>query len=383
MEHKNGTYNIAVIKGDGIGPEITDQALLALDAVGEKSGCKFEYEFLLGGGAALDVHGIPLPDETVEACRASDAVFLGAVGDPKWDGEPGSNRPEMAILGLRAALGLFANLRPALIFEELADASPIRPDIIEGSLDILIVRELNGGIYFGPKSTDILTDGNTGDEVLAALNRADGRDRWTGATAYDVEIYSESEVRRIGKVAFEMAAKRSGRVMSVDKANVLESSRLWRGIMEDMQASEYPGVELDHMYVDNATQQLIKNPKQFDVIVTSNMFGDIISDEASQITGSIGMLPSASLGEGAFGLYEPIHGSAPKYAGKDRANPIATILSAAMMLRYTFSLSDEAAAIESAVSKFLAAGYRTPDIMAEGLTEVGTRRAGELIASMV
>jgi 3-isopropylmalate dehydrogenase len=376
-------YKIAVIKGDGIGPEITDQALLALDAVGTRFGHSFNYELLLGGGAALDVHGIPLPDETVEACRNSDAVFLGAVGDPKWDGEPSNNRPEMAILGLRAALGLFTNLRPALIFEELADASPIRPDIIKGSLDILIVRELNGGIYFGPKSTDTLTDGKTDDEVLAALNRFDGKNRWTGATAYDVEIYSESEVRRIGKVAFEMARKRGGKLMSVDKANVLECSRLWRRIMEEMRAAEYPDVELDHMYVDNATQQLIKNPKQFDVIVTSNMFGDIISDEASQITGSIGMLPSASLGDGAFGLYEPIHGSAPKYTGLDRANPTATILSAEMMLRYSFSLAAEADAIKNAVTKFLAAGYRTPDIMAEGFKKVGTKKAGELIASFV
>jgi 3-isopropylmalate dehydrogenase len=289
----------------------------------------------------------------------------------------------MAILGLRAELGLFANLRPALIFEELADASPIRPDIIRGSLDILIVRELNGGIYFGPKSTAALTDGRTDDEVLAALNRFDGKGRWEGTTAYDVEIYSESEIRRIGKVAFEMAKKRGGRLMSVDKANVLESSRLWRRVMEDMRAADYSDVELDHMYVDNVTQQLIKNPKQFDVIVTSNMFGDIISDEASQITGSIGMLPSASLGEGTFGLYEPIHGSAPKYTGLDRANPIATILSAAMMLRYSFSLMEEANAIESAVSKFLKAGYRTPDIMADGFTEVGTKQTGTLIAELV
>jgi 3-isopropylmalate dehydrogenase len=376
-------YRIAVIKGDGIGPEITDQALLALDAVGARFGHNFKYEFLLGGGAALDVHGIPLPDETVEVCRGSDAVFLGAVGDPKWDNEPGANRPEMAILGLRASLGLFANLRPALIFEELADSSPIRPDIISGSLDILIVRELNGGIYFGPKNTNTLTDGKTDDDVLAALNRSDGKGRWTGATAYDVEIYSESEIRRIGKVAFDMARKRGGHLMSVDKANVLESSRLWRKLMEEMRSAEYPDVELSHMYVDNVTQQLIKNPKQFDVIVTSNMFGDIISDEASQITGSIGMLPSASLGDGAFGLYEPIHGSAPKYAGLDRVNPIATILSAAMMLRYSFSLADEADAIENAVTKFLAAGYRTPDIMADGFTEVGTQKTGERIASFV
>ncbi|MDR0519686.1 MAG: 3-isopropylmalate dehydrogenase, partial [Clostridiales Family XIII bacterium] len=340
-------------------------------------------EYLLAGGAALDVHGIPLPDETVAACRESDAVFLGAVGDPKWDGEPGSNRPEMAILGLRMALGLFANLRPALIFEELADASPIRPDIIKGSLDILIVRELNGGIYFGPKHTDTIMGGNTPDAVLAELNKADAKNRWEGTTAYDVEIYSEGEIRRIGKVAFEMAKKRNGRVMSVDKANVLESSRLWRRLMEETREADYPDVTLEHMFVDNATQQLIKNPKQFDVIVTSNMFGDIISDEASQITGSIGMLPSASLGESSFGLYEPIHGSAPKYAGMDRANPIATILSAAMMLRYSFSLKDEADAIENAVSSFLKAGYRTPDIMADGFTEVGTAKTGELVASMV
>jgi len=376
-------YKIAVIKGDGIGPEITDQALLALDAVGAKFGHKFNYTFLLGGGAALEAHGIPLPDETIEVSKASDAVFLGAVGDPKWDGEPGSNRPEMAILGLRMALGLFANLRPALIFDELSDASPIRPDIIKGSLDILIVRELNGGIYFGPKSTGTLENGKTDDAVLAALNESDGKDRWRGATAYDVEIYSESEIRRIGKVAFEMAKKRGGKVMSVDKANVLESSRLWRRLMEEMRDTEYPDIELEHMFVDNVTQQLIKNPKQFDVIVTSNMFGDIISDEASQITGSIGMLPSASLGEGSFGLYEPIHGSAPKYTGLDRANPIATILSAAMMLRYSFSLASEADAIEQAVSSFLKAGYRTPDIMAKGFTEVGTKKTGELIASFV
>jgi 3-isopropylmalate dehydrogenase len=383
MKEKNMDYSIAVIKGDGIGPEITNQALLALNAVGAKFGHKFSYEYLLGGGAALDVHGIPLPDETIAACNASDAVFLGAVGDPKWDDQPGANRPEMAILGLRMALGLFANLRPALIFEELSDASPIRPDIIKGSLDILIVRELNGGIYFGPKNTATLAGGNTDEKVLAALNSFDGKGRWEGKVAYDVEIYSESEIRRIGKVAFEMAKKRSGRVMSVDKANVLECSRLWRRVMEEMRAAEYPEIELEHMFVDNATQQLIKNPKQFDVIVTSNMFGDIISDEASQITGSIGMLPSASLGEGTFGLYEPIHGSAPKYAGLDRANPIATILSAAMMLRYSFSLREEAEAIEKAVSSFLAAGYRTPDIMANGFKKTGTAKTGELIASMI
>jgi 3-isopropylmalate dehydrogenase len=378
-------YRVAVIKGDGIGPEIVEQALLVLDAVAEKYGCGFKYEYLLAGGAALESHGVPLPAETVSACKSADAVFMGAVGDPKWDGEPGSNRPEAAILSLRKELGLFANIRPAMIFPALASASPLKSEIIEGSLDIVIVRELTGGIYFGPKSTNLIGEGKAagGDGILSALIAKAGIDRWKGNTAYDVEIYSEYEILRIGRIAFEMAKGRKKFVTSIDKSNVLESSRLWAKVMTDLQASEYPDIELRQMYVDNAAQQLIKDPKQFDVIVTSNMFGDIISDEASQITGSIGMLPSASLGEGRAGLYEPIHGSAPKYAGTDRANPIATILSAAMMLRHSFSLEAEASAVETAVSDFLAAGYRTPDIAAKGTSPVGTKRAGELIAGYV
>jgi 3-isopropylmalate dehydrogenase len=375
-------YKIAVIKGDGIGPEITEQAIKSLDSVAQKFGHKFDYEYLLAGGAALDVYGIPLPRETVDACTASDAVLLGAVGDPKWDNEPGNNRPEIAILGLREQLGLFCNLRPALIFEELADASPLRPEIVGGAMDILIVRELTGGIYFGPRATETISGSSAHGAVLREFKGYANGSAPDGRVAYDVEIYHENEVRRIAKVAFEMAMKRGKHLTSVDKANVLDSSRLWRAVMQEV-SGEYPDVALDHMYVDNATQQLIKNPKFFDVIVTSNMFGDIISDEASQITGSIGMLPSASLGEGSFGLYEPIHGSAPKYTGLDRANPIATILSAAMLLRYTLNLAEEANAVDDAVRKFLADGYRTPDIMTEGMKPVGTRETGDLVAGYI
>ncbi|MDR3072538.1 MAG: 3-isopropylmalate dehydrogenase [Clostridiales Family XIII bacterium] len=373
-------YKIAVIKGDGIGPEIVDQALLTLNAIATKYGHTFSCEDLLAGGAALDVEGIPLPKATVDACRASDAVLLGAVGDPKWDNEPGGNRPEKAILGLRAELGLFANLRPATVFDELASASPLKKEIIGSGFDILIVRELTGGIYFGSRGTEILTEGKAPNALIERLS--EGRSIPAGRFAYDVEQYSEFEIRRIATTAFEMAMKRDRRVASVDKANVLDSSRLWRAVMEEVQQS-YPEVTLEHYYIDNTTQQLIKNPRQFDVIVTSNMFGDILSDEASQITGSIGMLPSASLGEGKFGLYEPIHGSAPKYTGLDRANPIATILSVAMMLRYSFDLKQEADAVENAVKKFLAEGYRTPDIFTEGKTLVGTAECGRLIADFV
>jgi 3-isopropylmalate dehydrogenase len=375
-------YKIAVIKGDGIGPEITDQAIKSLDRVAEKFGHSFGYEYLLAGGAALDAHGIPLPKETVDACRASDAVLLGAVGDPKWDNEPGSNRPEIAILGLREQLGLFCNLRPALIFADLADACPLRPEIVGGALDILIVRELTGGIYFGPRAAETVSGGTAKNAALREFKGYRDGSAPDGRVAYDVEIYHENEIRRIAKVAFDMAMKRGKHLTSVDKANVLDASRLWRAVMEEVGA-EYPGVTLDHMYVDNTTQQLIKNPKFFDVIVTSNMFGDIISDEASQITGSIGMLPSASLGEGSFGLYEPIHGSAPKYTGLDRANPIATILSASMLLRYTLGLAAEADAIEAAVRGFLAEGYRTPDIFTDGMKPVGTRETGDIIASLI
>lgn len=354
-------FKIAVVKGDGIGPEVVDETIKVLDKIGEKYGHKFNYTDVLAGGAAIDATGKCLPEETVEICKASDAVLLGAVGGPKWDNLPGDERPERALLGLRKALGLFANLRPAMVFDELADASPLKPEIIEGGLDIVVVRELTGGIYFGEKGTKESTD--------------------LGPAAYDIEQYAEEEVRRIAKVAFDMAMKRNKKVASVDKANVLESSRLWRRIVAEV-AKDYPEVELDNLYVDNTAMQLVRNPKQFDVIVTSNIFGDILSDEASQITGSIGMLPSASLATGNFGMYEPVHGSAPDIAGQNLANPIATILSGAMMLRYTLGLTEEADAIEAAVKNFLKEGYRTPDIAA-GKEAVGTKECGDLIANMI
>lgn len=354
-------YKIAVVRGDGIGPEVTDEALKILNKIGEKFSHKFEYDYVLAGGCAIDETGKCLPDETVKVCKSADAVLLGAVGGPKWDNLPGDNRPERALLGLRKALGLFANLRPAMVFDELAGASPLKPEILEGGLDIVVVRELTGGIYFGKKGTIAETE--------------------LGPAAYDVEQYAEEEVRRIAKVAFDMAMKRNKKVTSVDKANVLESSRLWRRIVSEV-AKDYPEVELENFYVDNAAMQLVRNPKQYDVLVTSNIFGDILSDEASQITGSIGMLPSASLAEGNFGMYEPVHGSAPDIAGKNLANPIAAILSAAMMLRYTFGLSEEADTIEAAVKKFLAAGHRTPDIAAGG-SFIGTKETGDFIASYI
>lgn len=333
-------YQIAVVPGDGIGPEVIDQALLVLDRVGQRFGHTFEYKKVLAGGCAIDATGSCLPQETIDICKASDAVLLGAVGGWKWDTLPGSERPEQALLGLRKELGLFANLRPAMLFDELIDSCPLKPELVTGGLDIVVVRELTGGIYFGEKGF---------------------KDTKLGKAAYDVEQYAEEEVRRIAKVAFDMAQKRNKHVTSVDKANVLESSRLWRRVVTEVSA-EYPDVSLDHLYVDNAAMQLVRNPQQFDVIMTSNMFGDILSDEASMITGSIGMLPSASLATGNFGMYEPIHGSAPDIAGQDQANPMATILSVAMMLRYTFGLLDEAAAIESSVKQILKKGYRTPDL---------------------
>jgi len=354
-------YNIAVIPGDGIGPEVVNETLKVLNKTGGKFGHKFNYTEVLAGGAAIDNAGECLPKKTVEICKDSDAVLLGAVGGPKWDDLPGDQRPERALLGIRKALGLYANLRPAMVFDELADASPLKAEIIGSGLDIVVVRELTGGIYFGEKGT---------------------RDTDMGPAAYDVEQYSEGEVRRIAEVAFSMARKRSHKVTSVDKANVLESSRLWRRVVAEV-AAGYPDVELDNLYVDNASMQLVRNPKQFDVIVTSNMFGDILSDEASQITGSIGMLPSASLADGNFGMYEPVHGSAPDIAGTGKANPIATILSAAMMLRYTFGLMDEAAAIESAVKRFLAAGHRTADLCHDDQNAVTTSEAGQLIADFI
>ena len=355
-------YKIAVIPGDGIGPEVTAETIKALDAVGEKFGHKFEYTYLLAGGAAIDKTGRCLPEETVEKAKNSDAVLLGAVGGPKWDSLPGDERPEKALLGLRKALGLYANLRPAIMFDELKSACPLKDEKVIGGLDLLVVRELTGGIYFGERGT-VDTDN-------------------MGKAAYDVEMYSEKEVERVARTAFEMAMKRNKKVTSVDKANVLESSRLWRKTVAKV-AADYPEVELDNFYVDNAAMQLVYNPKQFDVIVTSNIFGDILSDEASMITGSIGMLPSASLADGAFGMYEPVHGSAPDIAGTGKANPMAAILSAAMMLRYTFGLRNEADAVESAVRKILSEGLRTPDIMTPGYREITTSEAGSLIAEKI
>lgn len=360
-------YNIAVVSGDGIGPEVVAETLKVLDTVGKKYGHQFHYTPVLAGGAAIDATGTCLPQETIDICKASDAVLLGAVGGPKWDTLPGDERPERALLGLRKALGLFANLRPAMVFPQLADASPLKPEIIDGGLDIVIVRELTGGIYFGEKGTKASTP--------------------MGPAAYDVEEYAEEEIRRIAVVAFDMAMKRGKKVTSVDKSNVLESSRLWRKTVTEV-AKAYPTVQLNHLYVDNAAMQLVRNPKQFDVIVTSNIFGDILSDEASQITGSIGMLPSASLAKGNFGMYEPVHGSAPDIAGKGLANPIATILSAAMLLRYTLGLGKEADAIEAAVSAFLDRGYRTADIaghLADGSAAKyqTTTETGDLIASLL
>ena len=354
-------YKLAVIPGDGIGPDVIEQTLLVLDKVGEKFGHTFHYHKVLAGGCAIDSTGGCLPQETIDVCKAADAVLLGAVGGWKWDNLPGDQRPERALLGLRKALGLFANLRPALLFEQLADASPLKPEILAGGLDIVVVRELTGGIYFGEKGF---------------------RDTDLGPAAYDVEQYAEEEVRRIAKVAFDMAMKRSKHVTSVDKANMLESSRLWRRVVAEV-AQDYPEVTLDNLYVDNAAMQLVRNPRQFDVIVTSNIFGDILSDEASQITGSIGMLPSASLAKGNFGMYEPVHGSAPDIAGQDKANPMATILSAAMMLRYTFGLLQEADAVENAVKAVLDQGYRTPDLFAGEGTLIGTAEMGRRIAEAI
>ena len=334
------TYNIALLKGDGIGPEIVDSAVRVLQAVGEKYNLSFAFTPYLIGGCAIDACGEPLPKATVDGCLASDSVLLGAVGGPKWDTLPGHLRPEKALLGIRAAMGLFTNLRPAKLYPALKDECPLRADIVENGFDIMIVRELTGGIYFGERG---YREGKYGEE------------------AYDTEAYSRMEIERIVRVAFETARKRRKKLTSIDKANVLETSRLWRKIVHEI-AAEYPDVETQDMLVDNAAMQLVRNPSQFDVIVTSNMFGDILSDEASQITGSIGMLPSASLSGSTRGLYEPIHGSAPDIAGKNIANPIATILSAAMMLLYAFDEKQASQAIVDAVDKVLNAGYRTGDL---------------------
>jgi len=350
------SFNIALIPGDGIGPEIVAGAVTVLDAVGKKFNHEFNYKEVYMGGCAIDKYGVCLPDETVEICKKSDSVLLGAVGGPKWDSVPASNRPEKGLLGIRKALGLYSNLRPSILKTQLKEASPLKESKLENGIDVMVVRELTGGIYFGERK------------------KADD-----GSWASDEEKYSVEEVTRIGKIAFETAMLRDKRVVSVDKANVLESSRLWRAAMTEL-SKDYPEVELSHMYVDNAAMQLAINPAQFDVIVTSNIFGDILSDLSSAIAGSIGMLPSASLGASKCGMYEPIHGSAPDIAGMDIANPIATILSAAMMLEMSFGLVEEAKAINKAVDKVLDMNYRTTDIMSEGMTKVGTKEMAELIA---
>lgn len=355
-------YNIAVIKGDGIGPEVVGEAVKVLETVGKKYGHEFTCEYLRAGGDAIDACGECLPQETIEKAKASDAVLLGAVGGPKWDDLPGEQRPERALLGLRKELGLFANLRPAIMFDELKDACPLKAEKVEGGLDLLVVRELTGGIYFGERGTKETAE--------------------MGEAAYDVEEYTEKEVERVCEIAFEMAMKRGCKVTSVDKANVLESSRLWRRTAAKV-AERYPQVKLENLYVDNTAMQLVYNPKQFDVIVTNNIFGDILSDEASMITGSIGMLPSASLASGAFGMYEPVHGSAPDIAGTGKANPIATILSVSMMLKYTLGLDEESQAIENAVKAVLKDGYRTADIASEGKTQVSTEQMGTLICEEI
>ena len=353
-------YKITVLKGDGIGPEIVDECIKVLDRAGEKFGFKLDYDYQLLGGAAIDETGVPFPKETEVSCKAADAVLLGSVGGPKWDTLPSEIRPEKGLLAIREALGLFANLRPAKIFAPLKSASPLKEEIIGDNLDILIVRELTGGIYFGDRAT-YEENGVVG--------------------AYDTERYTYPEIKRIVKAGFEYAMKRNKRLTCVDKANVLDSSKLWRRVMEET-AEDYPEVEVSYMYVDNCAMQLVRNPNQFDTIVTSNIFGDILSDEASMISGSIGMLASASLAEGTFGMYEPIHGSAPDIAGQGKANPLATILSGAMMLRYSLGESDAADAIERAVDTALTK-VRTPDIAEDGLETVNTSQMGDAVAALL
>ena len=349
----NLNKNIAVIRGDGIGPEIVNQALKVLDKVAQLYGHTFTYTDVDMGGCAIDKYGEPLPEAELKKCLESDSVLLGAVGGEKWNDVPGDKRPEKGLLKLRAGMGVYSNNRPAKIWPQLADASPLKKSIVDAGIDFIIVRELIGGIYFGEHKTE-------------------------GDVATDVLKYSEAEIERIGRIGFETARKRNKKLCSVEKSNVLDSSRLWKKVMHRL-SEEYPDVELSDMLVDNCAMQIVKNPAQFDVIVTENMFGDILSDEASMITGSIGMIPSSSLGSSTCGLYEPIHGSAPDIAGKDVANPVGTILSAAMMLRFSFDMPDEATAIENAVSEYLDKGYRTADIMSEGGNLVGCSKCGELI----
>ena len=352
---------IAVIRGDGIGPEIVEQALRVLDAVAEKYGHTFRYVEADMGGVAIDRWGEALPAAELEKCMTSDSVLLGAVGGPKWDGMPGDKRPEKGLLALRSAMGLYSNNRPARLWPQLAAASPLKPEIVAKGIDFIVVRELIGGVYFGEHRTE----------------EADGE-----LKATDVMSYAEHEIERIGRIAFETAGKRRKKVTSIDKANVLDTSRLWRKVMHRL-AQEYPEIEYSDMLVDNAAMQIAKDPSQFDVVVTENMFGDILSDEASMITGSIGMIPSSSLGEGSRGLYEPIHGSAPDIAGQNKANPIGTILAAAMILKYSFDMDEEAEAVEAAVSRVLDQGLRTGDMMAEGCTPVSCSEMGDAIAARI
>lgn len=351
---------IVVLPGDGIGPEIVSEAVKVLQAVDTKFGLNLTYEQDLLGGAAIDRYGVPLADSTLDKCRKADAILMGSVGGPKWDAIDAAKRPEKGLLKLRYELGLYANLRPAILYPQLADASSLKPEIVAG-LDILIVRELTGGIYFGePRGIRILDNGEK--------------------QGYNTYVYAEHEIERIGRTAFEMAQKRHKKVCSVDKANVLEATILWREVMERL-APEYPDVELSHMYVDNAAMQLVRAPKQFDVVVTGNMFGDILSDTAAMLTGSIGMLPSASLNQNGAGLYEPVHGSAPDIAGQGIANPLATILSASMMLRYSLNQSAAADAIEAAVGVVLDKGLRTADIYTEGFVKTGCTAMGDAVVA--
>jgi len=353
---------ITLLPGDGIGPEIMAVTRQLLDAVSRRHGFALTYDEQPIGGAAIDATGEPLPASTLEACRASDAVLLAAIGSPQYDSLPRDKRPETGLLGLRAGLGLFANLRPVKIIPALIEASTLKREVIEG-VDLLVVRELTGGVYFGTPKGRV---------------EAEGRVR-----AFNTMAYFDDEIDRIAKVGFDLAQQRRGRLCSVDKANVLDVSQLWRDRVEALHASSYPAVELSHMYVDNAAMQLVRNPRQFDVLLTSNLFGDILSDEAAMLSGSIGMLPSASLGAGGPGLFEPIHGSAPDIAGQDRANPMAMVLSAAMLLRIGLQQDAAAAALEAAVDRVLSAGYRTGDLMAEGCTQLGCRAMGEqLLAAL-
>lgn len=352
------TYKVAVAKGDGVGPEVVESAMSVLDQVSRIFGFEIEYKEVLVGGAAYDRTGTPLPQETLDMVKDSDSVLFGAVGGPKWDDLDHEYRPEKAILGLRKTLDVYSNLRPGILYPQLKDASPLKNHIVEKGFDICVVRELVGGIYFGRKRT---WEGESGE------------------MAEDVEGYSRGEIERIARKAFQIAQSRRGKVTSVDKANVLHTSRLWRKVVEEVH-SEYPQVELEHMYIDNACMQVVRDPSQFDVMLTSNIFGDILSDEISMLTGSIGLLPSASMGDGNMGIYEPIHGSAPDLAGKDRVNPIGTILSAGMMLEHSFGLVDEARSIENAIKKVFEEKYHTEDVFMDGGKLVGTKEITRLIA---